>query len=156
MVGNSDVWGMQCFCFLNWFLSMPNGHAQKPFRNNTAYPIHANYLPLIHYLTSSHLLCKKGDHLSKVDGSWSLTDEVISLCICDWSSNIHKGSFEVVGSDDAILVDINDTKCFLEFLDLLLTEQGEDVRSGLLGLLGSFSGLKKEKKNYIQKYLSTR
>merc|ERR1719391_1878176 len=90
--------------------------------------------------SSCHLLCKKGDHLSEVDGSWSLTDEVISLCICDWSSNIHKGSFEVVGSDDAILVDINDTKCFLEFLDLLLTEQGEDVRSGLLGLLGSFSG----------------
>ena len=29
-LGNSDVWGMQC-CFLNWFLSMPDGHAQKPF-----------------------------------------------------------------------------------------------------------------------------
>ena len=34
VVGNSDDLGdavfLQC-CFLNWFLSMPDGHAQKPF-----------------------------------------------------------------------------------------------------------------------------
>ena len=30
VVGKPDVRGMQC-CFINWFLSMPDSHAQKPF-----------------------------------------------------------------------------------------------------------------------------
>ena len=50
-------------------------------------------------------------------------------------TNRRKDSLEVVGCDDAVLVDVDDAKGLLELLDLLLAEQGEDVRAGLLGLL---------------------
>jgi hypothetical protein len=51
-----------------------------------------------------------------------------------------EGSLEVVGSDDAVLVGVDDAEGLLELLDLLLAEEGEDVRPGLLGLL-SLRGL---------------
>ena len=37
MVGNSDVWGMQCFCSVvfKWFLRMTVGHAQKQVQKAT-------------------------------------------------------------------------------------------------------------------------
>jgi len=46
-----------------------------------------------------------------------------------------EGSLEVVGSDDAVLVGVDDAEGLLELLDLLLAEEGEDVRPWLLGLL---------------------
>ena len=50
MFGECSFLFMQC-CFLNWFLSMLNGHAQKPFQKqhckNTPSPKHLNYRPLV-------------------------------------------------------------------------------------------------------------
>jgi hypothetical protein len=63
------------------------------------------------------------------------------LIICNLLTNGGKGSFEIVGSDDTILVRINNAKGLLELLDLLLAEEREDVGSGLLGLF-SFGRLK--------------
>ena len=89
----------------------------------------------IFFLTSSHLLCKECDHLGKVNWSGSLADQVVGLCVCDGSPNVDKGGLEVRGCDDAILVNINDAKGFLELLDLLLAEECEDVGTRLLRLL---------------------
>ena len=86
-------------------------------------------------LTSRHFLCEQGHHLGEVDRSRSLAYQVVGLRIRDWSSNTHKGGLQVVGSDDSILVHVNNSKSFLELLNLFLTEQGENVGTRLLGLL---------------------
>ena len=46
-----------------------------------------------------------------------------------------EGLLEVVGSDDAVLVGVDDAEGLLELLDLLLAEEREDVGARLLGLL---------------------
>ena len=92
-------------------------------------------------LTSGHLLCKQRDHLGEVDGPRSLPDQVVGLAVCDGPTNVDEGSLEVISCDNTILVHINDAKGFLEFLDLLLTEEREDVRTRLLCLLRSLSRL---------------
>ena len=53
-----------------------------------------------------------------------------------------EGLLEVGGGYDAVLVVVDDAERLLELLDLLLAEQGEDVRARLLGLLGSFRRLR--------------
>ena len=95
-------------------------------------------------LTSGHLLGEQGHHLGEVDGPGGLAYQVVGLRVWDWSSDAHKGGLQVVGSDDSILVHVNDSKSFLELLNLFLTEQGEDVGTRLFGLLWSFSRLKQE------------
>ena len=86
-------------------------------------------------LTSRHLLGEQGDHLGEVDRAGGLAYQVVGLGIRDWSSDTHEGGLQVVGSDDSILVHVNDSKSFLELLNLFLTEQGENVGTRLLGLL---------------------
>ena len=86
-------------------------------------------------LTSGHLLCKQRDHLGEVDGAGRLAHQVVGLGVCDGAADVHEGGLEVGGGDDAVLVNIDDSKSFLEFLNLFLAEEREDVRSRLLCLL---------------------
>ena len=86
-------------------------------------------------LTSSHLLCEECDHLGEVDWARGLADQVVGLSVGDGSPNVDKGGHEVLGCDDAVLVNVNDAKGFLELLNLLLTEECEDVGTRLLSLL---------------------
>ena len=92
-------------------------------------------------LTSRHFLSEECDHLGEVDGPRGLSDQVVGLAVCDRPTNVDEGSLEVISCDNTILVHINDAKGFLEFLDLLLTEEREDVRTRLLCLLRSLSRL---------------
>lgn len=85
--------------------------------------------------TSSHLLCEQCDHLGEVDWAGSLADQVVGLSVGDRSPNVDKGGHEVLGCDDAVLVNVNDAKGFLKLLNLFLTEEGEDVGTRLLSLL---------------------
>ena len=86
-------------------------------------------------LTSSHLLCEECDHLGEVDWARGLADQVVGLSVGDGSPNVDKGGHEVLGCDDAVLVNVNDAEGFLELLNLLLTEECEDVGTRLLSLL---------------------
>merc|ERR1719458_2178910 len=77
--------------------------------------------------TSGHLLCEEGDHLGEVDGARRLAHHVVRLGVADGAADALEGLLEVGGSDDAVLVVVDDAEGLLELLDLLLAEQGEDV-----------------------------
>merc|ERR1711944_120315 len=67
--------------------------------------------------TSRHLLCEESDHLGEVDGSWSFTNKIVSLGISDGTTNVDEGGLQVIGSDDAVLVNVDDAESLLELLD---------------------------------------
>merc|ERR1719431_1276160 len=77
--------------------------------------------------TSGHLLCEEGDHLGEVDGARRLAHHVVRLGVADGAADALEGLLEVGGSDDTVLVVVDDAEGLLELLDLLLAEQGEDV-----------------------------
>ena len=114
-----------------------------------------HWTPLSPFLTSGHLLCEESDHLGEVDGSRGLPDQVVGLGVWDGSTDADEGGLQIVGGDDAILVNVDDAESLLELLDLFLTEQGEDVGTRLLGLLWSFSWLKRRRLYFHNAELSS-
>ena len=91
VVGNSEVRVMQCY-FLNWFLSLLDGHAQKAFKKqhcmNTTSPKYLNYRPLLCvsiYLSIFNYYWKKMVILSR---HFSLFNVILNLDINNWFNNI--------------------------------------------------------------------
>merc|ERR1719205_72983 len=87
----------------------------------------SNDLNMVIVGTSGHLLCEEGDHLGEVDGARRLAHHVVRLGVADGAADALECLLEVGGSDDAVLVVVDDAEGLLELLDLLLAEQGEDV-----------------------------
>merc|ERR1712062_139870 len=85
------------------------------------------------------LLTEEGEEGGEVDISGRFLDHVFQV-LC-WGVFSHGGEHtgQIVLGDETVTVLVDHVEGFLEFLDLRLREQSEDIGGGLLGLLLSGS-----------------
>jgi len=85
------------------------------------------------------LLTEEGEEGGEVDLSGRFLDHVFQV-LC-WGVFAHGGEHtgQIVLGDETVTVLVDHVEGFLEFLDLRLREQSEDIGGGLLGLLLSGS-----------------
>jgi len=80
---------------------------------------------------AGHLVGEEGDHLGEVHWAISLIEHVLGITGGDGLAVVGEGSDEVIGREEAVLVDVHDTEGLLELLDGRVGEGIENV--GLLG-----------------------